>query len=138
MKRITAIALFALAGALGAGHAFAQVHAVRATMPFGFTVGTKLLPPGTYTITPVSDSVIAIQNRDMHFSMLIPAIPNGKMENSAQLVFDKYAGHYFLRQIIGGPTAMNVDLPVTKSEKKARLQEASVGNQSQVFLAASE
>ena len=46
MKRITAIALFAAASALGAGHALAQDHAVQATMPFDFTVGNKLLPQG--------------------------------------------------------------------------------------------
>ena len=52
MKRITAIvALLAAASTIGLGNAFAQGNAVRATMPFDFTVGNKVLPAGTYTIT---------------------------------------------------------------------------------------
>ena len=44
MKRITAIALFTIAGFVTAGSALAQNRAVRADVPFDFTVGDKLLP----------------------------------------------------------------------------------------------
>ena len=50
MKRITAIALFAIANFALAGTSFAQSNGVRANVPFDFTVGNKLLPAGTYTI----------------------------------------------------------------------------------------
>ena len=50
MKRITAIALFAIASFAVADKSFAQGPTVQATVPFDFTVGNKLLPAGTYTI----------------------------------------------------------------------------------------
>jgi hypothetical protein len=51
MKRITAIAIAALASLVTAGSAVAQGHAVKATIPFDFAVGNSHLPAGTYTIT---------------------------------------------------------------------------------------
>src|ERR1700743_433439 len=50
MKRITAIALLAIANLAVAGTSFAQSKTVQAKVPFDFTVGNKLLPSGTYTI----------------------------------------------------------------------------------------
>ena len=50
MKRITAIALLAIANFAVAGTSFAQSRTVQAKVPFDFTVGNKLLPSGTYTI----------------------------------------------------------------------------------------
>jgi hypothetical protein len=139
MKRITAIALFAAAAGLAAGNLFAQAHAVKATMPFGFTVGDKLLAPGTYTVTPVSDDVIAIQNNDSHFLLLNQTSPDSRqLPNGAALVFDKYQNQYFLREVLGGPFALNVDLPSTKSERRARTMETMAHNQSQVSIPASE
>ena len=44
MKRITAIALLAIANFALAGTSFAQSEAVRANVPFDFTVGKQLLP----------------------------------------------------------------------------------------------
>jgi hypothetical protein len=44
--------LFTLAVFVTAGSALAQDRAVWATVPFDFTVADKLLPSGTYTITP--------------------------------------------------------------------------------------
>ena len=63
MKRITSTALFTLAvlvtAALVPGTgAMAQGRAVRATVPFDFTVGDKLLPAGTYT------DMVAIDGHD--------------------------------------------------------------------------
>ncbi len=55
MKRNFAIALFALSTLAAAGKAVAQDLAVQATVPFEFTVGGKLLPADTYTITSTSD-----------------------------------------------------------------------------------
>ena len=51
MKRNFAIALLAVSTLAAAGKAVAQDLAVQATVPFEFTVGGKLLPADTYTIT---------------------------------------------------------------------------------------
>ena len=136
MKSITAIALLAIAGMVTTGKAFAQYHEVRATVPFDFTVGDKLLPAGNYSITPVSDAVILIRNRDRNVTLMTMALPDSRSSaNRGKLVFDEAAGQYFLREILCG-SAMSVDLPATKSEERAQRQEAMVPNASQVLVAA--
>jgi hypothetical protein len=144
MQSIKTIALFTLATIFGAGAALAQTHAVQATMPFDFTVGNRLLPPGTYKIVPVTDAVIEIQNNsNKKLAVLSQMSPDStRSENGGNLVFDKFGDQYFLREVLGGPSALNVNLPSSKSEKRARTQEATVNNQihalavepSQVFV----
>lgn len=150
MQRITALALFMVSSILGAGMASAQTHGVKATMPFDFTVGGKLLPPGTYKILAVTndtDDVIEIQNQDKTVSILSQSSPDSSVSpNGGKLVFDKVGDQYFLREVLGGAFALNVDLPSSKSEKYARTREATVNNQThasvalptQVFVAATQ
>jgi hypothetical protein len=140
MKRITAIALLAAAGMLGAGNALAQGYAVRATMPFDFTVGAKLLPAGTYQITRVRNDLITIQNSDKKIAILSTSLPDeNQSANGPVLVFNKYGGEYFLRKVLGGSSGgLNINLPLTKSEERARKQEIMAHNQSQISIPASE
>lgn len=136
MKRITAFALITLGGILSCGGALAQDHAVQANVPFDFTIGNKLLPPGTYTIAPISEDVIAIQNRDRHVSILSTTSPDSRQAgNRGELVFDEYAGQYFLRGVLCESASLNVDLPRSKSEERVSRQEARVQNANQVLVA---
>jgi hypothetical protein len=140
MKRITAIALFTLASTLGIGNGWAQNHEVRAAVPFDFTVGNRLLPAGSYSISPVMDGAIEIQNREMHIGVLTQASgDSNRSANGGKLVFNKYAGQYFLREILCESAAMNVNLPATKMEKRARARtelDAKLHNSgSQVLIA---
>jgi hypothetical protein len=140
MKRITALALFAATSILGVGSALAQDLAVRATMPFAFTVGNKLLPPGTYTIIPVHRGIIAIRSWDANVGVLSTAISDSNQsQNGSKLVFTKYGDQYFLREILGGSGGgLNVSLPLTNSEKRARNQQTLAFNQSQISVSASK
>ncbi len=70
MKRITAIALLAIANFAMAGTSFAQSKMVKANVPFDFTVGKQLLPAGTYTIKAESSGLIAIKNHDKPITVL--------------------------------------------------------------------
>jgi hypothetical protein len=137
MKRITAVAFFTLASILGAGKTLAQSHEVRAAVPFDFTVGDKLLPEGSYSITPVMDGAIEIWNRGTHIGVLTQAsADSNRSQNGSELVFEKAAGHYFLREILCESAAMNVNLPTTKREKRARVEEARMHNDGgQVLIA---
>ena len=125
MKNIRSLALLTLAGVLSAGSALAQDSQLRATMPFDFTVGSKTLPPGTYTVSPVFSTVIAICNMDNNNAALSTASPNSNQSyGSAKLIFDKVAGRYFLREVIGGAHGPNVSLPLSKAEQRARSEES--------------
>jgi hypothetical protein len=137
MKRITSLALFALAGVLSTGSALAQDASLRATMPFDFIVGNKQLPSGTYTVSPVFSSAVAIRSWDNNTSALSTVSPASNQSNGGgKLVFDKVGDQYFLREVFGGSAGVNVLLPVSRSEEKARHQETMARNLSQVSIAA--
>jgi hypothetical protein len=139
MIRITAIALLAAAGTLGLGNALAQ-DAVRATMPFDFTVGSKLLPAGTYTINRARNELIEIHSVNSDVGMLSDSFSDDtQSKNGAVLVFDKYGGEYFLREVLGGSVGgMNVNLPLSASEERVRKQKVMARNLSEVSIPASE
>lgn len=124
MKRITAIALFAAAATLGLGTAFAQENAVRATMPFDFTVGSKTLPAGTYTISRFHNELIEIRGIDTDAAALSDSFSDDTQATTPVLIFDKCGGDYFLREVLGASEgAINLNIPLSKSEERLRKQE---------------
>lgn len=143
MKQI-AIALFALASTFGVGNAVAQAeHPVRATIPFNFTVGDKVLPTGTYTVRPVGQDIVEIRNQNGTASVLSSVEVNSdaytnRDVSNAILVFDREGDHYFLREVEGGVGAVNDTLPLSKAEERSRHQENLALNDSQISIPASE
>jgi len=133
---ITSIALFALVSLVTVGSISAQERAVKANVPFDFTVGDKLLPAGTYTISAENTGVIKIQNRDKHVVILTMTTSDGREAKTGELVFNKYGDQYFLHEILCSSADMNMAVPTSKQEKRARVQEASLNsNGQQVYLA---
>jgi hypothetical protein len=127
MKRITGISLFIMASFITVGSALAQDRAVQASVPFDFIVGKTALPAGTYTITPVFDNVIMIQNKDSRIAIMSLALQDSReSQNRSELVFDKTSSQYFLTSIRCPYTEVNVDLPPSKLEKRAQRQEAEL------------
>jgi hypothetical protein len=137
MKRITAIVLVAIANFAMAGTSFAQSNGVRATVPFDFTVGNKLLPSGTYTFKEGSSNVILIRSHDKPISALsLVNQSDHKTSNGGKLLFHRYGGHYFLSEILCDQADLNVQLPLSRAEKKTRLQQAALDSSSQIYVAA--
>jgi hypothetical protein len=136
MKRITATALFAMANFVMAGASFAQSRGVQATIPFDFTVGNKLLPSGTYTITQGETSVITIRSHDKPIAILSLVDPDdNKSPNHGKLVFNKYGSQYFLSEILCDQSDMHVAVPASKTEKRVRLEQARLNSNSQTLVA---
>ena len=139
MKRTTAIALIAMANFALAGTSFAQSNGVRATVPFDFTVGSKLLPSGTYTIKAESKNanVIEIRSHDKPIAVLSLVHQDGnKSPNGGKLLFHKYGGQYFLSEILCDQAGMNVEISPSKTEKRAQLQQATLKSSSETVVAA--
>jgi hypothetical protein len=139
MKRTTAIALIAMANFALAGTSFAQSNGVRATVPFDFTVGDRLLPSGTYTIQtqPRDAHLIVIRSHDKPIATLSLVNPDdNKSPNGGMLLFHKYGGQYFLSEILCDRAGMNVEISPSKMEKRAQLQQASLSPSSQTVVAA--
>ena len=130
MKHITAIALFIAATFITAGKAIAQDYAVRATIPFSFSVNGKQLPAGNYTLgTDVtSPRILKISDRTQHANALAVAMQAEEQKHKVnQLVFHKYGDQYFLCEIRSEQSSLNVQLPTTKQEKQARTETQVAG-----------
>jgi hypothetical protein len=137
MKRITAIALLAIANLAMAGTSFAQTEGVQANVPFDFTVGNKLLPAGTYQIQSKSGVVISIRNHDKPIAMLTTVDQDGaSSKDGGKLIFHKYGDQYFLSEILCNSADLNVAVHPSKAEKRVRLQQAMIHPSSEVFIAA--
>jgi hypothetical protein len=137
MKRITAIALLAIANFAMAGTSFAQSTGVRANVPFDFTVGNKLFPAGTYTIKEQSDHVIIITNYNKPIAAL--SLVNGNSNRSpdgGKLKFHRYGSQYFLSEILCEQANMNLQVPTSKTEQRIALQEAKLRARGETFVAA--
>jgi hypothetical protein len=137
MKRITAIAHFAMASFVLAGMSFAQSNGVQATVPFDFTVGNQLLPSGTYTIKQESTSLIVIRSHDKPVTVMTHVNQDDdKSPNGGKLLFHRYGGQYFLSEILCDQADMNVEIPASKAEKRVRLQQATLNSRSDTLVAA--
>jgi hypothetical protein len=138
MKRITAIALLAIANFALAGTSFAQSNGVQAKVPFAFTVGNKSLPAGTYTIRSATPQSIIIRNHD-HPGEVALSLANQAGDRSpsgGKLLFQKYGGQYFLSEILCDSADMNLRIPPSNREKRAQLQQARLNPGSATLVAA--
>ncbi len=137
MKRINAIALLAIANVAMAGTSFAQSNGVRANVPFDFTVGDKLLPAGTYTIKEQSNHLIVIQNHDKPTAAISLVDGDGnRSPDGGKLKFHRYGSQYFLSEILCDQADMNLQVPISKTEKRTALREASLSARNDTFVAA--
>jgi hypothetical protein len=123
MKRFTLNALLAFASLFGALPAFSSTSAVRADVPFTFTVGSELLPSGSYIISRDVWGVVRIQSMDQsRASTSVTTIGDAHSDGGDKLIFRKYGDHYFLGRV--STSAFSAHVPVSKTEKTIQLQEA--------------
>jgi hypothetical protein len=135
MKRNFAIALLALSTLAAGGKAVAQQPAVRATVPFEFTVGGRLLPADTYTITS-SSGVLVIRSIDGRFTSMTTSSHDNRSVTGGKLVFNKYGDQYFLHEVLCPAVNMHASIPTSKLEKRVQIQEARLGGAEPVLVAA--
>jgi hypothetical protein len=130
MKHITAIALFIAASFITAGKAIAQDYAVKATIPFNFTVNGRTLPAGNYTLGSdiTNPRVLKIRDQSQHAHAMVLTLPSADEKRKAnELVFHKYGSQYFLCEIRSESSAINVQLATSKQEKSARAETQQAG-----------
>jgi hypothetical protein len=51
------------------------------------------------------------------------------------LVFQKYGNQYFLSEVLGPSTSLNVAIPRSKREQSVRREEATLRESSQILIA---
>lgn len=127
MKCSTALAYLA-AALISMGSACAHAQATVFKVPFDFTVGNQVLPAGTYQVSyHATKTAILIRSQDdgrFHaFATTYPADPSTR---DGKVVFTKYGNQYFLHEVLCSTLSMNVALPTSRLEKRARIQEAQL------------
>ncbi len=138
MKWFPTLALLTLMVLVALPGAMAQGVALKADIPFAFTVGDTPLPAGGYTISAPVAGLIRIANNKTRDAATVStshgyydAGPNSK------LLFNRYGNRYFLHRVFCPTTsAMNVEIPLWSREKKARTMEAKLNQNEQILVAA--
>ena len=135
MKSILTTALLTMSCLTAFTHASAQAP-VQAKVPFDFTVGQRVLPPGTYTIREVKSNMIELENREKGTTLYYSTYPSDCVKGKANmLVFSKHGDQYFLREVRGGFGDYAEDLRPSKHEKDIERQETAHANQQSVEIA---
>jgi len=114
---LNTLATLSLSAALGAVGLQAQ-GPIHITVPFDFTVGSKSLAAGEYSVRQQAPHVVAIQSVNGHSALLImtnPAEPNAA-PGVAKFTFNKYGDRYFLSQV--SDSARGWQLPTSAAEKE--------------------
>ncbi len=126
MKRTTVLA-FLTAALISMGSACAYAQASAFTVPFDFTVGNQVFPAGTYQVNYYpTKTAILIRSQDDRFHALNAIHTADPSTSDNVVVFTKYGNQYFLHEVLCGAVSMNVALPASKPEKRARIQEAQL------------
>jgi len=126
MKRTTVLAYLA-ATLISMGSACAHAQTPRFTVPFDFTVGNHVLPAGTYQVSyNAAKTAILIRSQDDRFHAFIAIHPADPSASDSEAVFTKYGNQYFLHEVLCDAVSMNVELPTSRLEKRARIQEAQL------------
>ena len=111
---------------------------VKANVPFSFTVGKTEMPAGNYVVSSVSESAIAITDRNTGTSVLSLFRSEQAKSNdgTAKLVFHKYGDKYFLSQVGRGLGGSLIQLPTSEQEQEAQMQAARSTSQKDVVVGA--
>jgi hypothetical protein len=136
MKRFMTFALFAAAALMSSHGASAQALAV-ADIPFDFTVQHTTLPQGTYVISRTGERLISLRSKDgAHATLcLVNFVDGTKGLNTGKLFFHRYGDQYFLSEIQNPGSYYGLQVPTSKAEKRAQLNEARLQNDGTTIVA---
>jgi len=138
-KVLASLSVLGLAVVLAAPIA-AQSITVKASVPFEFTVGTRALPAGDYTVDTMSSSgilVVRSESGGSDASALTLSISGAKAGARSQilLVFHRYGDRYFLSQVWDGTKAAGRTIPISRPEREVS-QRASTRQPEDVVILA--
>jgi hypothetical protein len=124
-KMLVALVIGSCLALAGLAPAWAQDQgSVKATIPFAFNVGAKVLPAGSYEIRRLTAGSVGINNErtgDCAVALVMNREPQ-KPSGDAELVFNQYGESYFLSEVRTWNTER--DLPMSKLERRAASEAA--------------
>jgi hypothetical protein len=97
-----------------------------AQVPFGFVVGSKVVPSGEWTVqhAKTDAKILLIRNTEAAVGMFsnISLVEAKKAAGGCTLVFHKYGNRYFLSGVNIEDTRIGYRLPESKAEAEMRAQ----------------
>ena len=99
----------------------AQTTALKANIPFNFSVAGKSLPTGEYTIQSVGtgNRVLVLRGSDKSSKMVMAnSCESAKPSDKTKLVFHRYGDRYFLKQIWVAGNNAGREIPTTRREEE--------------------
>lgn len=87
--------------AVSMAHAQIGGDVLKVKIPFNFSVSKQTFPAGEYTLKPLLPHTMLLRNQAGRVltSIATNSVESSKVPNSVKLVFNGYAGQYFLAQI---------------------------------------
>jgi hypothetical protein len=132
-KKVFSVALTCgLFAVMSAATAYAQMPgtAVRASIPFDFSVRGKILPAGDYEIRRINDGPdgLVISSRvDKHERVIFETEPIGtkRMLSRSEIIFLRYGDNYFMSEIFPGGGERGRELLTSRRERRLRNEMAA-------------
>jgi hypothetical protein len=116
---------------VGAATAYAQLPgtAVRATIPFDFSVRGKVLPAGDYEIRRITDQpdgliISNVNDRHEHAMFQTEAIQAPRIANRTEIIFQRYGDSYFLSEVFAGGMQNGREAIPSRQERMLRSESA--------------
>jgi hypothetical protein len=115
-------------------HAQLPGTALRASIPFEFSVRGRVLPAGDYEIKRMTDQPDGLEIfslSDKHKLALFETDPvmARNPNRRSEITFHRYGDSYFLFEVFAGGEQTGRELPLSRQEKGLRSEMASNGNQ---------
>jgi hypothetical protein len=127
MKRMIALTFLA-ATLISMGSACAHAQASKFKVPFDFTVGNQVFPAGTYQVSyyPTKNAILIRSQDDERFYGFATTFHAEASTSDCKANFTRYGNQYFLHEVLCSDVSMNVEIPKSTREKRARIQEAQL------------
>ena len=108
-------------GITASSTALAQTSSgVKATIPFAFQVGGRVLPAGTYTFSQDGTHIMALRGSAPHAQILTMVLPQTEMKapRVGSITFTLYGDRYFLHRVASSDSTTAYELTRSKQEKQ--------------------
>ena len=121
-----------LLAVLAAASAHAQMPgtALRATIPFDFSVRGKILPAGEYQIRRIADEpdgliISSINDKHEHAVFETEPVEARRIANRSEIIFHRYGDTYFLSEVLTGGEQTGHEIIPSRQERDLRREMAS-------------
>jgi hypothetical protein len=122
MKKVLGCLSMAALAIVLAAPVSAQTITLKASVPFDFTIGGRIMPAGDYVVSTAGDPrVLEVRNVAKGIAPAFATINAGSGPSDgdgASLTFNRYRGDYFLTGIWDSSTIGGCSVPMSRTERE--------------------